>query len=455
MLSKRSFRLTAGLFIASGFLLHFLAVFPGLMTWDSFAMWNMGVEWRFWDWHHPFIGVLMGLGRLLRDDPAPYLFVQLGLNWGGAFVFILALERQIGSWALLGALLCLLPSHLSHSGYLHTTPLLTACYFFVCSWLYLVYIQRDRLGPVQFSGLAFLLFLGTVLRVYAYAAAFPIILFLSWMFLKSRNVRRIKFGSLVLTAALICLYIALNHLLVYQVLKAEKFYKTQAVYLFDLAAIYALTGKLYAAEFVKDDLLDQAAALEMYNREATGLWRIMKMYRIAKDQSGLHQIQHEWWRAVSENFPVYVQHKLHSLGKCLGITAKKISVYKLFGANSRLNTDKLEKLDTIFWRLFKRYMGSVQDMFFMKPWFWALLNLLFSLFGLVLMCRPRYRAQVWPHCLMLWSGLLFLGPYVLLCLSADARFTYWITVATSFGGFGLLSVSCKEWKEISVNSNSC
>ena len=139
----------AALICLAGFLFNFIAAFPGLMTWDSFVMYDEGVEWKFCDHHHPFIGVLMGLGRFIRNDPSPYLFFQLSLFWGGIYMFTLALRNQVGQWAIIAPFIGLLPFNLSLSGYLHKTPLLTACFLFSCSWLFLSYTKNKKIGLTQ------------------------------------------------------------------------------------------------------------------------------------------------------------------------------------------------------------------------------------------------------------------------------------------------------------------
>lgn len=58
----------------AGLIISLIAYFPGAMSPDSFDMWGMGWKLNWNDWHSPYIALLMTFSRLLRDDPAIYLF---------------------------------------------------------------------------------------------------------------------------------------------------------------------------------------------------------------------------------------------------------------------------------------------------------------------------------------------------------------------------------------------
>ena len=445
-----NFWMPAAVICLAGFLFNFIAVFPGLMSPDSFFMYNEGVEWKFSDYHHPFIGFLMGLGRFIRDDPSPYLFFQLFLFWGGMYMFTLALRNQVGEWAIIGPFIGLLPFNLSLSGYLHKTPLLTACFFFSCSWLFLSYTKNKKIGLIQIIILTPILFLGSAVRGYSYPAALPILGFMVWMFIKKRSNTRYDIAwATVFSFLLVILFIGLNHILVYEVLNAKKTYKYQIIYTLDMAAINAMTGKAYASEFLKEKFKDRTAVRKFYDEKMnTEIWKIHNIYKWSSDAEDVSKKKIEWLRAVSDNFYTYIEHRKKGILKTFGITHKMDSAFKGFSAENKNNIYNLVKYDTVFWTFFKIYVHSVKDDFFMRPWFWALLNIIFSAIGFLLILIPRYRDLAIPHCVILWSGLLLLAPYILLCLSADNRFTYWITVATSFGGGGIATILIARLRKV-------
>jgi hypothetical protein len=434
-----NFWLPAAAICLAGFLFTFIAVFPGLMTWDSFVMYNMGVEWEFDDWHHPFIGVLMGLGHFITGDPSPYLFIQLSLLWTGIYLFSLALRNQIGNWAIIAPFIGLLPFNLSLSGYLHKTPILTACFFFSCSWLFLSYTRNKKPMFLQIAALVIIIFLGSVVRGYSYLAALPILGFMVWLILRNTNIRRPIVVAIVFPFIIIVLYLIANNFFVYNVLEAQhRASKIQAIYKFDMAAIYVLTGKVYGAKFLKSEYKDKDLAIKNYKKH-NGLWRILNFYEGAINPEDERKMRKEWLLAISENFKVYLQHKKQTAFKCFGLT-QKVAIFRSAGTASEKNTHNITKLDTVFYSMYKELRQLTRFYFFMQPWFWALLNCVFSLLGIILFIKNRYRHFVLPHCIMLWSASLLLFPYLLLCLSADARFTFWNNVSTSFGAFGLTSV---------------
>ena len=446
---RGNFWVPAAAIVFAGFTFNFIAVFPGLMSYDSFDMWNRAVELNFWDWSHPLINVLMAVGRLIRDDPSPYLFFQLGLLWSGIYMFTLALRNQLGKWVFVAAFFGLLPFILVLSGYLHKTPLLAACFLFSSSWLYLSYTRRKRLTIIQVTGLIMIVFLGSVVREYSYISSLPILSFMIWMLLQPINLRHVNVWAIAFAITVVVIFVGANYYLLYGLLDTKKTYKPQVVFMFDMAALYALTGNLIGEEFLKNEFKDRDAVIKLYEKEMKrSVWKIFDIYEMTTNVEEVRRMRNEWWRAVSENPRAYLLHRMDVMLRSLGVKTNEVRVKRGFGANSPKNIHNLKKLKTVFWEKMRIYIRSVNGMFFMMPWFWALLNVALSGIGVILFLKPSYRRLVAPHCVMLWSGVLLLAPYLLVCLSPDARFTYWTTVATFFGGFGLTCVSFARWKEL-------
>jgi hypothetical protein len=289
---------------------------------------------------------------------------------------------------------------------------------------------------LQIAALVSIIFLGSVVRGYSYLAAFPILGFMVWLILRNTNIRRPVVLAIVFAFIIMTLYIGANNFLVYDILEARNGHKIQVIYKYDMAAIYALTGTAYGAEFLKREYKDKDVAIKSYKNH-NGLWRIIGFYKSANTPEDQKKMRKEWLLAISENFNVYLQHKIQTAFKCFGLT-EKVAVFRSAGTASEKNIHNIKKLDTVFYSMYKELRKLTKSHFFLQPWFWALLNIFFSLLGVIFFLKNQYRLVLLPYCVMLWSGNLLLIPYLLLCLSADARFTYWINVCTSFGAFGLI-----------------
>ena len=111
-----------------GFILSFIAFKPGLMSYDSFYMYNQGFDSQFTDWHHPFLPILMSFSRIISNDTSLLLFFQLACLWLGIYFFAVSTKNKIGKWALFSILIGYTPIILNQSGYIGKTSLQTAMF---------------------------------------------------------------------------------------------------------------------------------------------------------------------------------------------------------------------------------------------------------------------------------------------------------------------------------------
>lgn len=423
-----------------GFLFCFIANFPGGASHDTFSLWEMAITGKYRDWHHPIIAFLMRIGLIFRNDFSPLLFLQLLLFWGGTYFFALALRKKIGNWALMAIFLGFLPFNIGLSGYLHKTPLLSACFLFVSSFLY--FSLKWNIPHRWITGIVLFpfLFIGTVVRTYSYIAAIPILLLFSgYLFeLRSDTNRRNKILALIIAPLILFSIIFISDkTFVYNILDAQMTPKIGVLYLYDLSAIYALTGNMYGKQFFYRHYDDHSKAKAFYKKHR-GLYKIMFMCRLPQGEIELNQLQKEWISSIINNFPAYLRHRVNAISHCLGLSGKVPGQFRGHHSyNNKRNIYQIEKSKNSFYWILRKYQVLVKNMFFMQPWFWAGINLVFAL-CCILVSRDRKKADnIWPICAMIWSGTLLLGAYLLVCFWPDARFTYWVTLSTSYGAFGL------------------
>lgn len=136
-----------------------------------------------------------------------------------------------------------------------------------------------------------------------------------WMFIKKNtsilyDIVRVTVFSFLL----VILFAGLNHILKYEVLDAKKTYKHQILYKIDMAGIYALTGKAYADEFLKDDFKDSTVVKKLYDEKMkTTIWIIHEIYKKLDNPEDVKIMQVEWLRSISENFSAYMEHRKNLL----------------------------------------------------------------------------------------------------------------------------------------------
>jgi hypothetical protein len=427
----------------AGLLFTFFADFPGLMTTDSFDMWNMGVERDFTDWDAPLVSVLMLVSGFFRNDPALYLFFQLSLLWGGIYIFSLALRVQNGRWPILAVCIGFFPPIIGLSGYLQKTPLQASCFLFVFSVLYYLHVKKRKLSSFLFILLVFLLFIGTVIRDYTYLSALPILFFLFNILLKPKIKNNKKKWGIIVSSSLLMLMIFYfaHHFILYNLLEAEKKNKLYFLPRYELAGIYVHTGIRYADNLLIID--SHETARELYKKNH-GLWRIYRFYRDPQNNKELMEMMAELGRAVLQNPLAYLQHRLNAISGALGIspstrTWKFLNDYKLI----KTNKYGISKSNNIFFEVLKSYQLFCRKhlQFILMPWFYAVINIslmIYCVIGIKKRKRDDFMEQ-WPHFIILLSGFLFLLVYIFICNANLNRYSYWLIVSTCFGGFGLYS----------------
>ncbi len=133
-----------------GFVLSFIAFRPGLMSYDSFYMYNQGFDSQITDWHHPFLPILMSVSRKFSNDTSLLLFFQSACLWFGIYFFAISLKNQIGKWALFIILIGFTPIILNQSGYIGKTALQTAMFLFVLEYVFIIILSINGL-PCYFK----------------------------------------------------------------------------------------------------------------------------------------------------------------------------------------------------------------------------------------------------------------------------------------------------------------
>lgn len=424
----------------AGLFFTFIACFPGLMTSDSFDMWNMGIERHYSDWDAPLLSVIMLATSFLRSDPALYLFIQLSLMWSGIFIFSMALKAQQGRWPIVAVCLGYFPPILGLSGYLQKTPFQASCFLFVFSVLYYLYAKKRRIKLVAMIPLVFLLFIATVIRDYSYLSVLPI-LFFFYLVVKPEIALNVKKTAVIgcgLMLVLVVFYLA-HHTIVYDLLKSEKRNKHYVLPSYELAGIYVNTGIPYAKEFLIVD--DHETAKKIYEQNH-GMWRIYRFYRDPKDDEEFRAILSELFRAVLENPMPALKHRLRAISGSFGISPAT-RTWNFVADYSRIKTNKygITKSNNVFFRILKAYQLFFRKYmrFVLMPWFYAMTNIVLLIWFAVGLKKGNDLKTQRPHFLLLLSGFFFVIVFMLVCNANLNRYSYWLMVSTCFGGFGMIS----------------
>ncbi len=439
----------AGWICISFFLCSFVAFFPGDVQSDTFSMWKMAITGEYHDWHPPLISYLMRLGSHINNDFSPVLFLQLGLLWTGHYLYALALRHYFKNWALLFCFLGIAPFILALSGLIQKTPLTAGCFQFCSGLLLLHYVRNSK--PKLLLCIVFLivLLIGTVIRELSYPASFIIAMLGLYVYFRPKNISLKVFASgASIAAILMAVFMFSNTFFMYSILSTKKGNKIKALFEYDLAGIYFITNKVYAKKYFNLRNYTHKRMDKLYEHYL-GLYQIRLIY-VGVKSSDISYLRNEWFKAITENPTAYLAHRFNALKKSLGFTN---TVQTFFGECYRPKLDSqkkfgtvLTKSDNVLFKILKSYLIPLKNAFYMKPWFWVLLNTTLSFFAVWMLSLTTKYAAILPLCAIMWSGTSMLVFYLLVCYSADSRFIYWTMVSTTYAGTGLLGIKLLEWK---------
>ncbi len=448
----------------TGFWFTLLATYPGCMTWDSFVMWGMGWKWGWKDWHHPFIPVLMSISRWLRGDPGIYLGFQLFLQWAGLYCIAAAARPVAGRWSLVIPLLGFSPMFLVLSSYLHKTPLQAATFTFVFGVTYFSSIRSKRMNIFLFFFTLLLLFVVVPVREFGYICAFPLLVYIFHARYKKTNFKSLF--AYMMGAIIVCvLYYFASTAIVYHVLDARDCYKSQTIYRYDLAAIYATTGINYAPLSTNKHFVTRDNAAELY-RNSSRLWKIYKVYDHARSKEEVEHLAKAWMTALQNQPRAWLRHKVQAFLQAIGHETYMYGFRRAGGYLTRRNVFGLEQNTNLLYDLLSGYMKITDRAFFQKPWFWILVNAAaLVVIGVVSLFRKDLRKVMAPPLVLLTSSAFFYPPYFLVALDRDLRFTSWALTATVIGATLLILVLCSpkqracsgrpEHQDASGNADNC
>ena len=162
-----------GLAVAAAAILHWLALRPGLMVWDSIRQYGQAVSGQYDDWHPPAMNWLWHELARFGAGPAPMLVLQLTLYWGGTGLLGLAALRN-GRWWLSVATVAagLLPIPLVLMGTILKDSLMAGCLLTAAG----IIAQRQMLPGWARALVAVLLVAAATLRFNAVPAIIPLAL---------------------------------------------------------------------------------------------------------------------------------------------------------------------------------------------------------------------------------------------------------------------------------------
>lgn len=419
--------LTALLF-AAGFLLNFLACYPGFVPPDGWDMYAQALSGQYTDWHPPIMALFWRFLLNFWKGPQPVLLLQLGMLWLSGYL----LWRSLPHWSarlLLTLLLVLAPWVQNFAGSLLKDVHMAFSYLLATALMLRAALRSGRFPRAMVVAVFLLLAYGTLVRINALPAVFPLLLL--WLRLCFPTLR--WYGTAAGLAGSVLLLFALNRIFNSALAKPQHRYPEAKLFLHDLLGIYARSG---AAEFpallyTQPDF--DTAGLRAAYTPATfddSWWSGGRTHTnwALPEQPGL--LQNAWAGAIRQHPAAYLQHRGEGYLYYLQLRSRSADYHPWY---PWIHPNEYGfELKPSFLR--EAWLKPVQEQLslpWMRPPFWMLLNVLLLLPALRLRNRTYRRFAA----ALLLSGLLYQLPaFFVFQTDTDFRYFYWNCVAVSLAG---------------------
>lgn len=220
---------------AVALLVHALAYWPGIMTYDSVRQYDQALSGDFDDWHPPAMGWIWRQLHVLGAGPSPMLLLQLLLYWSGfALLFLWAWKRDRRGLACGVLVAGLLPIPMAIMGTILKDCLMAGALLWATAVVALMRPGRDR--ALRLVAAALICF-AAMLRFNAFLAGLPLLVALMpsrWLSHWPRRAMAIGGAAILLLA---CLPVA-NRLI-----GAEPTDVALSQMIFDMGGITEFSGK--------------------------------------------------------------------------------------------------------------------------------------------------------------------------------------------------------------------
>jgi hypothetical protein len=417
------------LFTVGGFIFFAVAFFPGFMTFDSIKQFTQAQTLHFTDWHPPVMAWLWSKLNIIYDKPQNLLFLQLGVFWGGLYLWYRTHQTNYPDKKnILFILIGFLPWVANFEGVLWKDVGMAFSLLLALGLL----STNKKLSKTNIILVILFLLYGFMVRYNAPAALIPIVWYLyAKLFPEHPHKAKIA-GALLIFISMF----AFQYLFNYKIVQAQKTHAVAYMMIDDLTHLSLAANKSLlpnanyeniekcSQETIADTVLVGrifcSPPLETYLTIPNGLATI--------PESTYESIKNAWVSAVKQNPSDYLQFRLKTYFYLLRFPSGKPYSYWVSGISP--NTLGLVQKDNIATVILKNYVNTTANFipFLFKPYWWLLVALL--LLGSTFFVDYN-RECILLIRVLLASAILYMLSYILVTPLADFRYVYWSTLAIS------------------------
>jgi hypothetical protein len=410
--------------------------YPGYMSYDAIDQLTQAREGVFRDWHPPLMAYLWGgLDRIL-PGPGLMLVWQNLMFWGGLGLVAARLRGWRGIALILGV--GLLPPILATVGTIWKDSMLASALLLatgLLSWG----DSRQRVGVASLALLP--LFYALALRHNAAPAVLPLFLWWGWQVVRlwdqpprQRAVWAVGVGLGTAAVLLVAVTLLNNRLTSYPT------YPFQQIWAHDVVAVSLARGEVLLPPELNDPPFTIAQLRAIYTPDT-----VVPLFCCTPEPRRIEQVRYlsrgykvdalfaQWRTVIPQNLSAYIAHRGTTLAAMAGWGRAAVC----FPFESRVEPNALgvefHPPPLNRW-LTEQVFTPLQESLWFRVWlYWGINSLL--VVGIVLW-KPLRQP---PMMALLFSGALYMLPYLVATTACDFRFSWWMIVATvTAGGLYLL-----------------
>jgi hypothetical protein len=420
--------------------LAFLVLQPGMMSFDSLLIWRMSHSLLLTDAHPPIYALSLRVIRLFWDSPAAVVATNLTAFGIGATLLAEVARGRSLLIVSLPPLFVFLPFILNFVGVLWKDTALAVCWWAAVGVsAYLLINQKASRAAKSFMLIgAFMFFTIGLLSRYNSITAAPFVL--SALFLplvgqlSAKKLRRTFISSCAISAIV---YWGLSSIINKEFHVQHVPFFSTAIVLYDLAGITEMTGSnAFPVEF--DDSHLQAIK-DCYQANVFDPCQF-----VSESIEGAHLLGTArlitWWLSKIRQHPLaYAHHRIRVFGSFLRF-AYPDSYYVIHTGIDK-NDLGLSHPDSRLFGAFKSYIFYVKDAFFMRPWFWLVVNIFAFSVSVAHWREPLPSFGL----LVSLSGTVYILSYLPFGVDSDFRYAYWGVLSALAASFVFAFGARKYW----------
>lgn len=410
-----------------GFIIDFLAFYPGFMYIDTVDQYAQAISHQYTDWHPPIMAGFWSLLNHMHEGPQVMLVFQLLLLWSSFYILATTWCKRFLPFLYLVLLFVCAPYVQNFAGLIVKDAQMALCWLLAVTIMFRAIYYNRKMTTWEAAFTFLLLTYGTMVRINALPGA--IALYYLWVedVYSGTITRKVGLLALVLTGLLMA-NLSVNKF----ILKPSKAYAEYKLMAHDVAGIYVATGKSYFPDFITRHPGFDSNYIKARFTTATldNIWWNGDNKQIFPplNEQTRKQLIKDWKKSIQENTFTYLENRFDGFLYFLQLKQRPDTTFYYYYPYIYTNQFGFSLKENRLRNVVSGFIEANQHMPYMKPWFWLLLPLLQLIISIRLPFSIFKKADI---CLALSSLLYLLPQFFIYQADTEFRYFYWCCISAS------------------------